>query len=79
MTTQWSVSQRPLPAIDDVPGPDIPICDIESFSFKVIKIAQTALSGGRSCKGGALLNGEPTWISSSALRTLSTTVVFLSA
>jgi hypothetical protein len=48
MTTQWSVSQRPLPAIDDVPVPHIPICDIESFSFKVIKIAQTALSGGRS-------------------------------
>jgi hypothetical protein len=48
MTTQWRVSQRPLPAIDDVPVPDIPICDIESFSFKVIKIAQTALSGGRS-------------------------------
>jgi hypothetical protein len=47
MTTQWSASQRPLPAIDDVP-PDIPICDIESFSFTVIKIAQTALSGGRS-------------------------------
>ena len=47
MTTQWSASQRPLPAIDDVP-PDIPICDIESFSFKVIKIAQTAFSGGRS-------------------------------
>jgi hypothetical protein len=23
MTTQWSVSQRPLPAIDDVPVPDI--------------------------------------------------------
>jgi hypothetical protein len=47
MTTQWSRSGR-CPAIDDVPVPDIPICDIESFSFKVIKIAQTALSCGRS-------------------------------
>ena len=79
MTTQWSVSQRPLPAIDDVPVPDIPICDIESFSFKVIKILRLPCQADAACKRGALLNGEPTWISSSALRTLSTTVVFLSA
>jgi hypothetical protein len=31
-----------------VPVPHIPICDIESFSLKVIKNAQTALSSGRS-------------------------------
>jgi hypothetical protein len=57
MTTQWSVSQRPLPAIDNVPVPHIPICDIESFVFEVIQIAQTALSGGRSLYRGALVNG----------------------
>ena len=32
-----------------------------------------------ACKRGALVNGEPTWISSFALRTLRATVVFLSA